>query len=409
MTSRRYQRRVSPLERYSLVINAAYRYHVDGILEGEGEVDPRLLQAAVDRAAAANPAIRVRLRGWLGLSRWVDSGIAPQVRALPRSDWDGNSEQGAPYLDERLDPRRRGPIADVLLVPCRDGRTRIVFRTLHAAIDGRGCMHWALEICRALRGEPLQGSDSRLSDFDVQERYRAQIPDEAPTLPSNCMPVLRPAAAGSAERRGVRFIWRRVLLDRNVSQLLPKTAVFLADWARRREAGEIGFTVPVDYRGFRIHEMGIGNLTGYLRLTVEPGATPRTVVQQLNARVKAFADCRQFPGARLLRWLPVWFMLRQLRPKIDAVLHEAGPGLPSGGIVSMGTIKPEHYDFPGFKAARLYGIPGAVGKLNVVFVNTPHDVSVSFAAPAAYNHEGQLDALVEAYRQHFSTAVEAAA
>jgi hypothetical protein len=409
MKARRYERRVSPLERYSLVINAAYRYHVDGIVEGQGDVDPRLLQAAVDRAAAANPAIRVRLRGWLGFSRWVDSGIAPRVRALPKSDWDGNSERGAPYLDERLDARRGGPIADLLLVPCADGKTRIVFRTLHAAIDGRGCMHWVLEVCRAMRGEALQGSDSRTTDFDVQEQYRAQIPDEPPKPPSNCIAVLAPAAPDAPERQSVRFVWRRVLLDRNLSQLLPKTAVFLADWARRREAGEIGFTVPVDYRGFRIQEMGIGNLTGYLRLTVEQGATPRSVVQQLNQRVKAFADCRQFPGAKLLLWLPVWFMLRQLRPKIDAVLHEPGPGLPTGGVVSMGTIKPEHYDMPGFKAARLYGIPGAIGKLNVIFVNTPHDVSVSFAAPAAYNHQGQLDALADAYRQHFSTAVEAAA
>ncbi|MGH8446461.1 MAG: hypothetical protein ACREVL_14410, partial [Solimonas sp.] len=64
----------------------------------------------------------------------------------------------------------------------------------------------------------------------------------------------------------------------------------------------------------------------------------------------------------------------------------------------------EHYDFDGFKAVRLYGVPGSIGKLNVVFVNSPAGVTVSFAAPAAYNHEGQLDTLAEAYRQHFSTA-----
>ncbi|MGH8444717.1 MAG: hypothetical protein ACREVL_05585, partial [Solimonas sp.] len=344
MSQRRYARRVSALERYSLVINAAYRYHVDGILEGYGDIDPVRLQAAVDRAAEANPAIRVRLRGWLAFSRWVDSGIAPKVRVMPKSDWDGNSERGAPFLNERLDARRNGPIADVLLVPCSDGMSRIVFRTLHAAIDGRGCMHWALEICRAMRGEPLEGSDSRLTDLDVQEQYRAQIQPEPAQAPVSCIPVLVPAEPGMPDRDVLRYIWRRVVLDRNISQLMPKTAVFLAEWARRREQGPVGFTIPVDYRGFRVQEMGIGNLTGYLRLTVEPDATPRTLVQQLNARIKAYADCRQFPGVKMLLWLPVWYMLRQVRPKIDAFLYKIGPGLPTGGIVSMGTIKLEHYD-----------------------------------------------------------------
>lgn len=64
--SARYERPLSGLERYSLVLHGAYRYHVDGIVEGDGTVDPVALQKAVDIAAAANTAIRVRLRGVLG-------------------------------------------------------------------------------------------------------------------------------------------------------------------------------------------------------------------------------------------------------------------------------------------------------------------------------------------------------
>ncbi|MFX6044756.1 hypothetical protein ABTE88_19970, partial [Acinetobacter baumannii] len=74
--------------------------------EGVGTVDPGRLQQAVDRAAAANPAIRVRLRGLLAFSRWVDSGQAPRVRLLPEADWDGTSERGADFLLERLDALR---------------------------------------------------------------------------------------------------------------------------------------------------------------------------------------------------------------------------------------------------------------------------------------------------------------
>jgi len=394
-----YSRVVSGLERYSLVLHGAYRYHVDGILEGVGEVDAVALQKAVNLAAAANPAIRVRLRGILGWCRWVDGGVAPRVRVMRRSDWDGSSEQNAPFLDEPL--RARRAVADVLLVPCNDGRTRIVFRTLHAAIDGRGCIHWMTEVCRALRGEALQGSDATINDLDVQDRFADRIPPDSDIAPQQCMPVLAPKPGDPGP---LRYQWRRVLIDRDVPQLLTKAAVFLAEWARRREAGEVGFTVPVDYRGFRIQEMGIGNLTGYLRLVVPEGASSRSLMVQLGQRIKAYADCRSFPGIRKIVWLPVWYMLRGLRPKIDTVLYTVTPALPTGGIVSMGSLKAEHFDFPGFKAENCYGIPGAVGKLNLIFVNYPDHVCASFAAPAAFNHEGQFDALVSAFQQHFSTA-----
>lgn len=393
MNSSRYVRPVSALERYSLVLNDLYRYHVDGILEGDGHVDADMLQVAVNMAADANPAIRVRLRGLLIWSRWVDSGIAPQVRLLPLADWDGKSEQGAEFLQQRLD--NRGAVADVLLVPCRDGKTRIVFRTLHAAIDGRGFLHWVSEVCRALRGEPLLGSSSRLTDLDIQARYADEIPEEPAAAPSQCIPVLQPAPAG--ERGELAYVWRRVVVPQMVPQLLPRTAVFLAEWARRQQSGDVGFTIPVDYRGLRTDEMGLGNLTGYVRLTVPEGATARQLMVQLGQRLKAKADCRQFPGIRTLLWLPVWYMLRQLRPKVDAILHEVSPALPTGGIVSMGNVSADTYSFPGFQAQMLYGIPGAVGKLNVVFLNYPDFTVISFSAPSSYNRNGQLDALAAAY------------
>jgi hypothetical protein len=111
MKTGRYVRRVSPIERYGLVLNEIYHYRVDGVVEGTGTVDIRELQDAVDRTAAANPAIRVRFRGMLGLSRWTDSGIAPRVRLLPLADWDGRSERGAPFLLEKMDPLHGGPVA----------------------------------------------------------------------------------------------------------------------------------------------------------------------------------------------------------------------------------------------------------------------------------------------------------
>jgi hypothetical protein len=399
MTSRRYVRRVSPVERYGLVLNEVYHYRVDGVVEGFGAVDIARLQAGVDRAAAANTAIRVRYRGMLGFSRWVDSGIAPRVRLMPMAAWDGTSEAGAPFLEEKLDPLHGGPVADVLVVPCTDGKTRMVFRTLHAAIDGRGLMHWMAEVFRAMRGEALLGSSSRLIDLDVQAQYAGRIGNDPQAAPVSCIPVVPPSSSG---HDNLRYVWRRVVLDRGVSQLLPKTAVFLAAWARRHAAGEVGFTIPIDFRGLRTEEMGLGNLTGYVRLAVPEEASPRAIIQQLNAKIRAFVDCRERPGIRKLYWKPIPLMIRKLRPHISKLLYTPNPALPTGGIVSMGHLKLSDGSYPGFDTTMIFGIPGTVGKLNVVFLNFPGCVSVVFSVPAPFNAEGQIDEMAEAYRRHFS-------
>lgn len=398
---RRYSRRISPMERLAFVVNEFYHYHVDAVLEGTGKVDPAALQAAVDRAAEANPAIRVRLKGWLGFARWVDSGIAPRVRLMPEADWDGNSEAGAPFLKERLDGLRGGPIADVLVVPCKDGRTRLVFRTQHAAIDGRGFMHWGFEVFRAMRGEPLVGSSSLITDLDIQAKYADKIPDEPPSPPVSSIAVVAP---GPADGAPLHYLWRRVILDRNIGQLLPKTAAFLAEYARRREPGEITFTIPVDYRGLRTDEFNIGNLTGYLRLTVPQGATARTLMQQIHERIQAFTDCRPVPGKNALHWLPISYLKRRMEPNMEGLLYHLNPIFGTGGLVSMGTLTMEPFVFPGFTPQIVHGIPGAVGKLNVVFLNGNDTSTVCFTAPARYNDNGQFDDLVRAYQRHFSKA-----
>jgi len=402
MKRRRYVRRVAPRERYWLVINEIYSCLTSGVIEGVGHVDPSALQKAVDRAASANPGIRVRLRGFLGFARWVDSRIAPRVRLLNRSDWDGTSEQNAEFLLERMDALRGRPVADVLIVPCSDGKIRLVFRTVHAAIDGRGLIHWMEEVARAMRGEPLRGSESRLIDLDIQDQYKAKVPDVPPEPPVSFIPVLQPS---SGRKQTLAYVWRRVTLDRPVSQLLPKMAVFLAEWARIQQTGPVGFTVPIDYRGLRTDELGVGNLTGYLRLSVAETATPRVFMQELTHKIRHFADCRETPGMRKLYWIPVRRMVRALIPKIDHLLYTTNSALPSAGIVSMGNQTPEAASFPGFQATDSFGLPAAIGKLNIVFVNYSGSVTIVFAAPVGYNEDGQLDALVAAVEARFGGAV----
>ena len=393
----RYVRRLSPLERYNLVINEVHRYHVDAVVEGQGDIDLQALQTAVAIAAAANPGIRVRLRGVLGFCRWVDSGEPPSVRVCDDCAWDGMSEAHTEFLADRLDPLRGGPVADIIMAYCRDGKLRLVFRAVHAALDGRGMQHWMLEVFRALRGEPLLGSRSVLTDLDVQASQPVPPPEEA--APPACLPVVPPVEGEDV----LRYIWRRIEIPRNVSHMLPKALIFMAGWARRQGEGDVGFTVPVDYRGLRTQEMGIGNMTGYVRVYISKDDTPRSLMQQLNQRLREQADCRRLPTAGKLPWVPVRRMARDLQKNLRAVLYTANAFLPSGGIVSMGqhpTVDPVRC--AGFEPHCVFGIPGAAGKLNVLFINYSRFTEVVFAAPAAYNGQGQLDEMIAAFAQHFA-------
>jgi hypothetical protein len=397
-----YVRRLSPIERCSLVLNAVHRYNLDAVVDGHGYIDPQDLQAAVRRAAEANPAIRVRLRGVLGFCRWVDSGVPPLVSVVSDSAWDGKSSDNAGFMTGRLDPVQGGPVSDIFLVSCRDGRQRVVFRAVHAAIDGRAMLHWMQEVFRALRGEELLGSRSTLTDWDIQKKLQKQVTDTAPPLGA-CLPVVAPGAAPGP----VEYLWRRIVIDHNVSHPLAKAAVFLANWARRQGDGEVGFTVPVDYRGLRTEEMGMGNLTGFVQMSVAGDEKPRAVMQHLNKRIRDLADCRMQPVA-LVPWLPLTLLVKMFLARLDALLYSVGKGIPTAGIVSMGLVRAKDFVCAGFEPEYVYGIPGAVGKLNVVFVNYGDATIVSFAAPKAYNHAGQLDEMIAAFRQHFSSPAQPA-
>jgi hypothetical protein len=257
-----------------------------------------------------------------------------------------------------------------------------------------------------LRGEAPLGSHSTLTDMDVQERYRDAVeagrapPDPAAPQPSPalCLPVVEPSAD-----RTLGYVWRRIVIPNAVANQLSKSAVFLAQWARRHGPGAVGFTIPVDYRGLRTDEMSVGNLTGYVRLKVAADDTPRSLLLQIKRSLEAHADCGQYPGMRVILWLPVWYMLKKLRQQLHTVLYTLNKDSPSGGIVSMGAWQNAWFSFPGFDAHMSYGIPGSVGKLNLLFTNYPDFSVATFAAPAAYNRDGQLDAMISAYQAYFST------
>src|SRR4030042_2251198 len=119
------------------------------IFEGRGSLDYQHLQKAVETASEANPGSRLILKGILGGCRWVDSGTTPPVIDIPHSRWTGYDSENAPFLEKPLCPKQ-GPTCEVVLV--QGDPVRVIFRSLHGVMDGRGTFIWAEEVFRSLRG-----------------------------------------------------------------------------------------------------------------------------------------------------------------------------------------------------------------------------------------------------------------
>lgn len=398
--STRFARKVSALERYFLAINEVYRFNAELVVEGEGEISLEQLQAAVAQASAANPGMRVRLRGVMGLSRWVDSGLTPEVREISAAEWEGYSSQGAEFLEERFRPLQGGQVAHVLLVrgDAAQGRpARMVFRALHAAVDGKGLAHWTLDILRAMRGDALEGSHNTMTDIAFARsvaRSKGIVPQ--PSAPGAPMKSILPLSPDNGSP--FRFEWRCTKFDRNISNPMPKILHFLKGQAE----GDILMTVPVDYRSLRGAEAGTGNLTGYIHIPINGEDSPKSIMGKLSEGIKNHRDCSigVLPFWRL-HWIPLWLISRFVRKNLDQILYSENSSMPNGGISALGMTPEEDISFPGFRGMGAYGL-ATVGRLYVSVTNFPKATYIMLAAPARFNGDKQLDKLAERLREQFA-------
>lgn len=395
----RYSRKLSPVERFSLALNKTCSYNICSVVEGDGNLTADRLRAAVKQAAEVNPGMRVRLRSFLGFTKWVDSGIDPVVQERINGQWDGRSDVAAEFLEEGFNALGGGPISDILLF--RGTPTRIVFRAAHAAIDGRGMKHWMDDVFRALRGEPLLGAPATEREIDVMEKYRDKIPDavKAKKNPAvAALPVVPPSLRAIAK---LRYVWRNITIGGDPGNVLSKTAAFVAAYARRQGNGPVVFTVPVDLRSARCDLLSTGNLTAYLSIAVAESDTPRMVMKQINQQLRDYMDCIVLPMIYFVSWVPISLLYKGAKNMLGRALYNVTTELPTGGLVSFGMVRNSEFSCPEFRASYVVAVPGFVGKLNVVLMNQSTHMSVTIAVPEAYNVDGQLDEFVVAFRNHF--------
>jgi len=354
------------------------------VVEGRGRIDHAALRDAVARAADANPGCRLRMTGHLAQRAWVP-GPAPRVTVVRDAIWDGRSDDGAPFLDARLDSD--GPTCEVQLIESGE-RSFLIFRSLHAVMDGLGTLLWAHEVLRALRGEAPVGHPSAITDSELAAGVHA-----APL-------VLPPGDALSATGRadavtsGNDFRWRRITIDEPADvPLLATLAVTIAAEARRHGEGTVRFNIPADLRGLRKEERTTGNAVGTLFLEVGPDATIAAVADELRARLRA-RDHARFPANyERLRWLPLG-ALQALIARGFATEHARGRHAFTGTLTFMGAIDAASLAAPGLTPTGAFFVPPMADQgCFVACWRFGRSLDVTLSMPRVLASRGRFEAL----------------
>ncbi|MGE5372055.1 MAG: hypothetical protein ACM3QZ_08720 [Solirubrobacterales bacterium] len=315
------------------------------ILEGTGTLDRSKWLDAIARSSEANPGTRLIARGALGCSYWADSGMNPELLEADASAWSGYGPEGAPFLQERLSCK--GKTCQVVFL--HGNSPRILFRSHHAVMDGRGTFHWIEEIFRALRGEPLTGNRSRITESQLARSFQKEGRTPAPHR--------FPAVTGPAVGTEPGFRWGRVTFPGHVKNFMCKTAVLLAHetWKIYPRC-PIRYALPVDMRSRMPGLKSTGNLSNLIYLDITPKTTPESLQENLRVQLANKNDGKLFWQDGLIRFFPLAMIERSVKQEIRSK-QAAGLYRNSGIISNIGKLDTSGFEGGGFKATNISFVP----------------------------------------------------
>jgi hypothetical protein len=363
------------------------------VIEGTGRLDPELVQVAANRVAVQMPGVCVRRRGWLGGMRWESTGVPPVVRVDDGSAWDGQGPAGAPFLTRPMDPAR-GPVCEVVVVKgSADGVDRIVVRTHHAALDGRGAGLFAADLFAVLRGEEPKGAKGGpFTDVDLARM--AEVPPRKDPEPDRGSPT------GAPTSDAFETTWARRRVPGRFRGLLPRAIVGLWQASRTYCTDPLRFGVPVDLRRYNPELRSTANLTGILHIDLDGVDSVARAHARVRARLthglEGHAAAAHVLGVDGLRGLPLWFMGW-------AGARAAKQGLQTGRfrtsvtLSNLGRQDLSQYRGGGFEAKRAFWIPpGQPGlPLFLAMAGDAEGLELVGSMPVGLADGGRLEGLLE--------------
>lgn len=349
-------------------------------LEGSGVLDvPRWREAVAD-ASAASTGARMVLKGHVRWSRWEDSGITPPVRVFDAEEWKRFGSEGSDVINN-YSPRR-GPMAEVILI--QGDTPRVVIRSHHALMDGRGTLTWTEDIFRALRGEPVLASDEGIVEADL-----LNLSMEKPVNPGTDR-FIAPTGRAQGFERGLA--WRSKTVVGRFPKLPAQIALLAAREAWRHGEGRVRFGIPVDLRPRRPGIKSSGNLTNALFVEVTPDMDVNDIADQIARKVDERRDGYATLEDTLIHYMPMSLIEKVLRKEASRSLR-SGLYRYSGFISNLGLIRKDAYRGGGFttRTMRLPPVCLESFPFSMCTIGFGDEVALFLAMPKVLANNGRIE------------------
>lgn len=337
---------------------------------------------ALRKVTEANPGTRLQLQGSGIGSVWSSTGEPPRLRVVHDNQWDGLSDIGSEFITAEPLDLQAGPCVELLLV---DGSHQfVILRMLHAIADGMGGIHLLLEIFRALRGEPLEGTNIALTDLEIMQNI-----EKAKSPPPKGVP---PYATGGPRGEQTGDCWRSIRLQSTQPKLLARVMLAVANTAAQYSDKPARIALPVDLRRHFPGLKSTMNYTSMLHMDVHPEDTPDEVTKNMKDRLSKNLEAGLPRFLNVLKILPMGF--------IDRVVSRSPANftkrklLETAVISSPGLIKPGKLSCDSFAAQRMFTVP-IPGNTMISILNLGRETTITVGTENIYATDGRLDTLLK--------------
>lgn len=382
-------RPLSAIEYYHASVGSS-RHTLDGprevvfVLTADSSLSPAQWQQALDQAVAVNPGMRLRMVGRRGKARWESDGLPPRIRIVEGCTWDTRSNKGSEFVTATPLSLEHGPAIELILASCTDGRSLVMLRTSHAIVDGMGATHLLQELFRALRGEPLLGTNTGYSDVDLMLSVGVRE--------STSRHFKTTWLTGEPEGESMGDQWRRIPLGPPKKNLLARVAVAMAEFAHQRSELPVLIAVPVDLRRHAPGLLSTTNFANMLLVRLDKGDG----VEQFKSRLQGMLERRMetfyLRIFNIVKWLPMsWFDLLVSRTRWN---YRKKKPMETAVISNLGRCDAEALSCPGFRLRNLFVYPLSGSAFSVLAcINGEAEITLNL--PDVLGSNGRFDAFVE--------------
>ena len=380
--------------------HAAVGRHPDSMLRPrevvsviEGELDEGVVpdwESAIAQAAAVNPGAHLRLVGQRQRARWLSDGPMPALRVLPDQVWDGYSSQGDEFIYAFPLSLETGPCCELIIVG--RGQLKIIFRVLHAVMDGLGAAHFLAEIFRSLRGEPLMGSNAGFTDIELA-RHLPKMPTHVKL--GRRIPSLMPAAQGD-EPGG---LWKRITLPGPQPHLQARIIQAIANYCQRHHEDAARIAIPVSLKRHVPDLHATTNFTSMLYLSVSADESTENIRRRIAELLTKNADANYPWIVELIRYLPLHWLDRLVTINKR---NYCRPNIAETALVTnLGSYKRMAFAAPGFRAVTAYGLPQKENTF-ITLIGFQNRFEILVGMYNVFASEGRLDDFLIYLQQHLN-------